>query len=63
MFIFRLYAQEKYVESTQKRGFDIILAALNEKAAIAKAKKTVLADNFLIREVTQKTLWEKMQRE
>ena len=60
MFIFRLYA---CFETTQKQGFDIILTASNEKEAIIKAKKVIYADKFIIREVTQKTLWEKIRTE
>jgi len=55
MFIFRLYA---YFDTSQKQGFDILLIASNEKEAIIKAKKIVCADKFIIREVTQKILWE-----
>ncbi len=56
MFIFRLYA---CFDHPQKQGFDITLAASNEKEAIIKAKETVNADKFIIREVTQKALWGK----
>ena len=54
MFIFRIYVSFNTPVNT---GFDITLLASDEQKALAKAKKTVKGDEYIMREVTEKLLW------